>query len=162
MPSHFAVPQLPRSPLWTVGRGNCQNFWKWQNLGRNPACISSPFNPEAVYWVLFLEHSITRVSVRFSCQNKYLMILILCEILIFALQSSAESAQVCKQAAKYWLCLQWSLIGCDSLENIWSIKEESLWAILTGQKVLLDHTGCSCCGMPIFETPVSVVWVIQR
>ena len=45
----------------TMRAGRYQEFWKWQKFGRNPACISSPFTPEAIFWILIFEHSIRRV-----------------------------------------------------------------------------------------------------
>ena len=52
--------------------GNDNEFWKWQNLGRNPACTSRSFTPRAIYWILILKCTFTGVNVQFSCHNSYL------------------------------------------------------------------------------------------
>ena len=51
---------------------NHQEFWKWQNLGINTAFSSSTLTSGTMFWILIWENSITRVSVKFSCQNSYL------------------------------------------------------------------------------------------
>ena len=54
---------------------NQQDFWEWQNLGRNPA-YSRPFIPGVICQINFnrttVVHSISRVNVKFSCLNNYL------------------------------------------------------------------------------------------
>ena len=70
MPSHFAGlfwSLLVLVQRWAVG--NEQEFWIWQNWGRNPACMSTEqaFTPEAIDWILILERKISRVNVKFSC-----------------------------------------------------------------------------------------------
>ena len=70
MPSSFAG--LSWSWLDLVVWANDQEFWTWQNLGRNPASISSLFIAWAIYWIYVLEQSIMRVNVKFLWQNFYL------------------------------------------------------------------------------------------
>ena len=52
--------------------GNDNESWKWQNLGRNPACTSRSVTPRAIYWILILKCTFTGVNVQFSCHNSYL------------------------------------------------------------------------------------------
>ena len=54
--------------------GQWQNLkkWKWQNLRRNPACLSSPLTPGAISWILILKYNIARVNVKYLCENRNL------------------------------------------------------------------------------------------
>ena len=79
MPRQFEGPSYAKAFSWAVlepalpgALGNNQDFWKWQNLGRNPANISSPIHSRSYLFNLISEHSITRVNLKFSCQNSYL------------------------------------------------------------------------------------------
>ena len=48
-------------------------FWKWQNMGRIPACMSSNLIQGAIFWISTTEYStcwqlaMARVNVKFSC-----------------------------------------------------------------------------------------------
>ena len=51
---------LAQKPVWPCALDNDQVFWKWHNLGRNPAFLGSPFTPGAIYWISSLGYSIRR------------------------------------------------------------------------------------------------------
>ena len=74
MPSQFAQQSWISldQARWTRLE-NSKGFLKmmWLILGINPACISSPFTPGAICWILILEHIIATVDVKFSCQNSF-------------------------------------------------------------------------------------------
>ena len=57
---------------WSTGQPQWNLKMARQDLGSSPACMSSIFSPEAIFWIFILEFSITWVNMKLSCQNHYL------------------------------------------------------------------------------------------
>ena len=47
--------------------GGPGRIWEWQNLDRNPCCLSSPCTPGTIYWISILVYSIRRVEYVLIC-----------------------------------------------------------------------------------------------
>ena len=53
-------------PAWSCALGKDQEFWKCRILWRNPASISSPFSPRAIYWIWILTTALQDLMWSFS------------------------------------------------------------------------------------------------